>query len=345
MRIGFRLDANEYVASGHMFRCIAIAKQIRKLNHEVLFFLAEDKNTELLRKENIPYIIINGHWDDFDQDIFRMKGQIHQSKLDILVVDSYKVTELFLAELKKEIPVFLLDDICTTRYDVSAVLHYSEWEGNEKIKTMYEDTDVKTISGLQYVPLREEFTEKVNVSLEKKKQILITTGGTDPYHISWHLMEKILRCPEFNEYSVLIVCGINNKDYNVLFEKQKNTPRVQVVRNVSNMAQIMRESTFAVCAGGMTVYELCAVQCPAVAIAISDDQFFFLEEMQRLGIVLYAGDIRQIDERVYANVMEHMKSLLERNVLEKIKKKMHNLVDGQGAYRIAREIIRCGGKM
>ena len=106
----------------------------------------------------------------------------------------------------------------------------------------------------------------------------------------------------------------------------------------------MKESMFAVCAGGMTVYELCAVQCPAVAIAISDDQFFFLEEMHRLGVVLYAGDIRQIGENVYANVIECMKKLLGRNEIESIREKMYNLVDGQGSYRIAKEIIKCGGR-
>lgn len=339
MKIGFRLDANEYVASGHMFRCVAVAKQIRMLQHEVLFFLAEEKNTELLIKENMPYIVINGHWDDFDQDISCMIQQVHQSRLDVLVVDSYKITGKFLSELNHEIPVFLFDDICTTRYAVSAVLHYSEWEGNEKIRDLYEHTDVKTISGLQYVPLREEFTEKV--CFDKKKQILITTGGTDPYHISYQLVDKIFRTPEFDEYSVLIVCGINNKDYDILLEKQKKTPRVRVVRNASNMAQLMKESMFAVCAGGMTVYELCAVQCPAVAIAISDDQFFFLEEMHRLGVVLYAGDIRQIGENVYANVIECMKKLLVQNEIETIREKMYKLVDGQGAYRIAKEIIKC----
>ena len=55
MKIGFRLDANEYVASGHMFRCVAVAKQIRMLQHEVLFFLAEEKNTELLNFKLLMY--------------------------------------------------------------------------------------------------------------------------------------------------------------------------------------------------------------------------------------------------------------------------------------------------
>ena len=39
-----------------------------------------------------------------------------------------------------------------------------------------------------------------------------------------------------------------------------------------------------------------------------------------------------------------MKKLLGRNEIESIIEKMYNLVDGQGAYRIAKEIIKCGGR-
>ena len=45
MIVGFRVDANENIASGHMVRCITLAKELVKRGCEVVFYLAQDKET------------------------------------------------------------------------------------------------------------------------------------------------------------------------------------------------------------------------------------------------------------------------------------------------------------
>ena len=50
IRIGFRADANEFIASGHIMRCMAIALQCKKLGAQCIFILAEDKQTDRLIK-------------------------------------------------------------------------------------------------------------------------------------------------------------------------------------------------------------------------------------------------------------------------------------------------------
>ena len=46
--IGFRVDANEQIATGHLMRCMAIAKGFQRRGEDVVFFLAEEKETERL---------------------------------------------------------------------------------------------------------------------------------------------------------------------------------------------------------------------------------------------------------------------------------------------------------
>ena len=48
--IGFRVDANEVIATGHLMRCISIALECKKRGQQCIFFMAEDKETEQLRK-------------------------------------------------------------------------------------------------------------------------------------------------------------------------------------------------------------------------------------------------------------------------------------------------------
>ena len=41
--IGFRVDANEVIATGHLMRCISIALECKKRGQQCIFFMAEDR--------------------------------------------------------------------------------------------------------------------------------------------------------------------------------------------------------------------------------------------------------------------------------------------------------------
>ena len=62
--IGFRVDANEKIATGHLMRCIAIAKACEKRGEPVLFFLAEKKETGRLDALGFSYEILGTDWQD-----------------------------------------------------------------------------------------------------------------------------------------------------------------------------------------------------------------------------------------------------------------------------------------
>ena len=66
--IGFRVDANEHIATGHLMRCMAIAMQCIKLGEKCIFLLAEDKETERLKEKNIPYRVLDTKWNDMDTE-------------------------------------------------------------------------------------------------------------------------------------------------------------------------------------------------------------------------------------------------------------------------------------
>ena len=85
--IGFRVDANEHIASGHLMRCIAIAKACIKEGNKCIFFLAEEKMTERLKENQIPYYILNSKWNDMETEykdllnrLNRIEGQVRGIK-------------------------------------------------------------------------------------------------------------------------------------------------------------------------------------------------------------------------------------------------------------------------
>lgn len=344
--IAFRLDANSTVATGHMFRCISIAKHCRRAGMDCVFLLAEEEYTELLKQEDFQYCVLNIKWDDWDYGIDQVRKYLKEYEAECLVVDSYRVTESFFEELIGDIPIFYLDDLCTKAYKVSAVLHYSEWEQEHILADLYEGTGVRVYSGMKYMPLREAF-EKSLPSEEKKYQLLITTGGSDPYHITRELIKLLMKDSFFEQKEFCAVLGKMNSDKEVLEQIRKEYPKLTVLQNISNMDEVMRQSRYAVTAGGTSVYELMASGVPFVCFGFSEDQKYFGERLGAHGNALWAGDAREGVEELLTALVSCLKQmmLMGSDRQEQLICKNRALVDGKGAARIADIIIElCRGK-
>lgn len=343
--IVFRADANAYIATGHLFRCISIAKCCAAAGEKCVFLLAEDTYTEKLEQEHIAYQVLNIKWNDWDSGIEKVKQSVRNYRADCLVVDSYQVTHNFFEQMVSEVPVFYLDDLCKYRYKLNAVLHYSEWEDEHIIDKLYAGTEVSVYAGMQYVPLREEFVCE-HEKIEKIYDFLITTGGSDTYHVTWRLLQGMLTKPWFSKKSFCIVLGAMNKDDREIKELCNDYSNITVLQNINNMNEVMCQSRCAVTAGGTTVYELMASGIPFVCFGFSDDQVYFGKRLEKKGVCFWAGDARKSTENVVRQIILSIEKMDSQSAIEKysVIVRNKNLVDGKGAARIADSIIDlCGG--
>ena len=338
--IAFRLDANEHVATGHMFRCIAIAKQCRKLGMECIFLLADESNADILRREGMPYQMLELKWDDWDYGVDILEKSLREHQVECLVVDSYKVTSHFFEKIPKDISVLYLDDICTQPYRLSAALHYSEWEDESILKNLYRGTVTKVYSGMQYMPLQEKFCNAKTYQTEKTYDLLITTGGSDPHHISLKLLQRIVYDSFFHNQKICVVLGKMNKDKEAIEALTSELSNITILQNISNMEEIMCHSAYAITAAGTTVYELMACGVAFVCFGFSEDQKYFGERLAEHGNALWAGDVRQNVDHTVLNMINTIKELqnMEIDKRKQMIQNNQNLIDGYGAKRIA-EII------
>ncbi len=334
--IGFRIDANEKVASGHLMRCIAVAKECIRRGEQCIFLLAEEKETERLKENHIPYRILNTRWDDLEAETEVMRQVMKEEKLDWLVVDSYQATVSYLAYLERFVPVLYFDDMGEEIYPVSIVLHYGHWEDGKEYQKKYEGTGTKVLTGMQYVPLRDEFMDwKQFEFANDSKSILITTGATDPYNVTGKLLEACAFKEEFCLYDFEVIVGGMNQYEDALRKMSEENPHIRLHKNVRNMSEYMKKCELAVSAGGTTLFELCACQIPTVCFSFADNQREFVQEMGKRRIMCLAGDARKeaaIGEKICERLV-----FLQKN--DKVKKEyisnMSMLVDGHGAGRIA----------
>lgn len=363
--IAFRVDANEHIATGHLMRCLAIAAEIKKRGEQCIFFLAEQKGTELIETREFPYIVLQSKWNRLEEEIPIIIKKIEEYSLDWLVVDSYQATVEYLRQLNKKVPVLYLDDMAKEVYPVSMVLHYTDWLENDSYQKQYVNTNTRVLAGMKYVPLREEFYPKwenklentVNKKYNKKEKtgnILITTGGTDTYNIAGKFLNKVFETeagiPEkieadlpYRELQNIIyhvIIGAMNQNREELEQLKKRHSNIVLHFNVSNMGELMRSSDFAISAGGTTLFELCACQVPTVCFSFADNQEAFAKKMGDRHAMLYAGDPRYQNIDIAENLCNSLTMLINNyEYAEELTNNMGLLVDGKGVQRIVKELM------
>lgn len=295
--VGIRVDANEYIASGHVMRCLSIADALLELGEDVVFFTSDSSATELIINRGYSVVELGSEWDNKDSELEDLIRELDKYKPRILLVDSYQVTEHYLSRLHKEIKLAYIDDLNAFDYPVDIVINYSIYA---------EDIDYPKnkayLLGTEYTPLRKQFdlsVEEIDTAIEgrrENKQILVMTGAADPYHVAENLTNNILREPLLNDYKIVVVKGIFSDDICIEQISGSQLIRVRIMENVENMAELMLNSYMAVSAGGSTLYELCACCVPTVTFSYADNQLGSTTGFARKGIMNYAGDVRTAED-------------------------------------------------
>ena len=99
-----RTDANRFIATGHMMRCMTIANEIIKMGAMVKFIVSNEESLSLLKSTPFKYSVLNTSWDDLNNttEIEKIKELMDETDASdcVLLVDSYFVDNRYFDMLK-----------------------------------------------------------------------------------------------------------------------------------------------------------------------------------------------------------------------------------------------------
>lgn len=367
-----RTDANSKIGMGHVMRCLSVADALLKRGEEVLFVTADDTPVPLLTKKGVPYRVLHTDYADMEAELpgllcilqeltqraelpEEVLSRMSSQRKDIaILVDSYYVTEKYLAALKKRITTIYMDDIYAFSYPVDMLINYNiygEEMGYEKDAAF---ADTKLLLGANYVPLREEFSAgagyvqsrkelslgAANVTPAEEGGILITTGGSDSFNLAGQLLMEAMKYDALKEKEYHVVSGSLNPHIGELQALAQKHENIHIHCNVTNMAELMAESEVALSAGGSTLYELCAVGVPVIAFSFAENQERLVQTFVKRGIAQYGGNYRTDGNKMIQNTIAGLQKLCGDEALKtEYRRKALQLVDGRGAERIAEALL------
>ena len=210
--IGIRCDANSIIASGHMMRCLTVAKEIVRQGHSVAFFVADEESEGAFRSmaadsfkdspEAVSVTVLGTRWQDMEGELSALGKELSAKNISVLLVDSYKVSVTYFEKLKELCRVAYFDDLKADIYPVDILINYSGfyeklgYEEDYKAVTGHDGEPTRLLMGLNYAPLREQFyraggadsntstCKSEGSQTDSKKDhisILLASGGADAF--------------------------------------------------------------------------------------------------------------------------------------------------------------------
>lgn len=379
-RIGIRVDANDTVATGHVMRCITIARQLIRLGGDVLFYTADAGAAELLGKAGMEYVCLNTRWDRMEEETAVLCEKLSETGCGKLLVDSYQVTAAYFEALKDCCKLIYIDDCFADMYPVDMIINYNAYHERFPYGEAYGGR-TKLLLGTAYVPLREEFGGRVKDGEEHaavcvKKQgaengaeahgktedkagygitfeetqentdrnrmnVLLSSGGGDLCNALPGILAAAVKEECFRDVVFHTVVGGFNRNREELMDMAQRYPNIRLHERVDNMAQLMGQCGAAVSAAGTMLFELSAMQVPAVFFVSADNQQYDSEFFARQERMFFSGDIRRDRQQCLDNICAQLKRLIEDEGLRaRMKKRLGEVTDAKGAQRIAEEIIK-----
>lgn len=344
MNIIFRVDASINIGSGHVMRCLTLAKQLQKKNAKVYFisrvlegnlidFIKEkgfevktlSKNDKVLNNlEGYQKWLTVSQQFDVEQTIQILTDL--DISIDLLVIDSYAIDIEWENKIRPYVKkIMVIDDLANRKHDCDILLDQNFYLNMEERYNGLVPINCKLFLGPRYVILREEFYE-VKKHLRHRngniKNIFVFFGGIDITNETMKTLRAIILLKQ-KDIVVNVVVGKNNPYKESIEKFCRKYDNINYYCQVDNMAELMNEADLAIGAGGTTTWERCFLGLPSLVIAVAENQIEIAKNCDGK-ILIYLGVNLEIDEK---DIYKYIKGIKKDKLVQMI-----NFIKNEGKY-------------
>lgn len=343
--IYIRTDANHEIATGHVMRCLTIAEELKWENRDVCFVVSDEASLPLIRQRAYPALVMQDDWKspDIDREFFELCKRA--GKQDILLVDSYYITNEYLKRMKSIFKIVVFDDLFSEKKDADILINYNAFYRQFDYAERYRDSNCKLLLGEKYVPLREQFRETEKQERVRDcagMEVLLMCGGGDRYNMILGVLQDLYQHEESTfsrcNWNVVIGSYYPSKDELTAFADMHEN--ISVMENISNMAEVMSRNDLCVTAASTVLYECCAMLVPTIFFVVADDQIYDAECFSKDQMMLYCGNFAtKKEESLIQFEKQFPLTILNQVRRQDMKEKMRRFSDADGAKRIVEAIL------
>ena len=264
-------------------------------------------------------------------------------KPDIIIIDHYGISKIWHDFIKKKkFKIMVIDDLADRKYNCDILLDTTE--GRKKLEyKKFLNKECKLLIGAKNSLIRDEFIKLRKKSIKKNlknkfiKNVLISMGGSDPKNTT----EFIIKSLDKSKLNIVVnvVLGKNYKYFHKLYKLIKKTNiRVNIMKDVNNMAKLAYENDLAITTPSVTALEFCTMGLPCMVITNSENQKSIAYNLHRIGALVNLGFFNLLNHQSFINQFTEMFHNYSKRL--RIVKTAHRVCNGSGKSLVYKNILK-----
>lgn len=350
MNIVFRVDASCAIGTGHVMRCIVLAKKLIANGHQV-YLVSRDLTGNLIsycKKEMLNILILPAansvkknlnaendyaSWLEVsqEQDAIQCLRAIEHIKPDWIIVDHYALDFVWHRLIKQcNANILVIDDLANRRLECHILLDQNLWPNAENRYQHLVSERCQILLGPKFALLRDSFA-KLKRQIKKKPpqpKVLAFFSGTDP---TGECLKLLRAAQQFSSLSFKInmIYGMSNV-YKKELLSQFCPDFIHCIEFMSDLENELASSNYAIGSAGVSALERACLRIPSSLVCVAKNQQQMAEYLACTGYYRYLGLGENTTHQDYIKEIKW----LEKNLLHIPFRLPESHIDGNGAARV-----------
>lgn len=351
MNIVIRTDASIHIGSGHVMRCLGLAKALRHNGHNVSFASRRQQGdfVDFVRSEGFKVyeLITPPEWrtprNSADYEAWLQVTWKEDAEsliqavdsVDLLIVDHYSLAfdwEVCVKE-RLQCKVFAIDDL-VRKHHADLILDQTFLRDAEEYRTLNPTTII--LAGSHFALLKNNFItfRKKALNIEKpgvKTRVFLSMGGFDVPNATLQILQVLSKISGKKPLVTVLLSAKAPNYQSVKAFSQKHLSWVTHIDFTDNMAEVMSSHHVAIGAPGGTAWERACLGIPSVIITLADNQKTISANLVKVGaaIDVHVANIESDFLPAYQTIIKEWSTMRATNL---------SVCDGLGLLRVIQSI-------
>ena len=329
MVIVFRVDSSTIMGSGHLMRCLTLAKLMRNCGNVDIRFICRDLegNISSVVSDNdfnlimLPAAEYNtdlssyAAWltvsqeQDADETIDAIRSTSCDFQADYIIVDSYAIDEIWEKKLRPYTKkIFVIDDLASRKHDCDYLLDQTYGiEYSNKYDAVVPSHCVQFL-GTSYSLLKSEYwnlRKEINLLRKEINNVLVFFGGSDDTGETVKFLEALNK-NNCEQYHFIVIIGGGNPQQEVIKAYCDEMDNVEFHCQVDNMEYYISICDLAFASAGVNTWERCVLGLPSVITVTADNQREISIKMREKNAAVILGSFETVTSEDYSKALRRI---------------------------------------
>ena len=347
MKVYFRVDASIHIGTGHVMRCLSLAKEVQRNGHDVVFVmrpqvgdLCEYTKNLGFKVEKLPKLCkpVDPESDDDYQAWLQVpiskdveEFLILAADADVIVIDHYGINIEWESHIRSIMPCKLvaIDDL-VREHNVDLIIDQTYGAAASDYQAL--STVSRVIVGSKYALLDTQFAKLHSLAANKKidhekHRILLTMGGVDKLNTTLKVLNGLSSLE--SKINTTVLLNKNAPHYkSIVSFCEKHQGWLRHIPFSGDMAALMLQHTIAIGAPGSTAWERACMGLPSLLVPIAENQRKIHQKLvsEKIALSLLIDEIPKLLSSKLTQLIQQYGEFRSKSLV---------ICDGMGAKRVA----------